>query len=257
MRRPCPVHGLWQLQRLGAQPLCTPSRRHGDRWPAGAHRVECAPLALREPGLPEDHFRRAGRRTHGVLPAPRPVAAGPGRDGGILPAGQGGARLPGLLNAPLSRTGVLLKLMRVPLPAIVTPRVPGVDFALYAEVYGTLPVDGDTRLLGDAENADGSGTEGADHREQDRPTGVVPVGRLPARCRGRRQGAEAQSVELHAEVWVGFACVGVDAGLPPSSFLAPVDEVRTGRPQRDASLSGHSSKPLVNRRRRNSAIPQS
>ncbi|WP_406515559.1 hypothetical protein OH809_24825 [Streptomyces sp. NBC_00873] len=41
-------------------------------------------------------------------------------------------------------------------------------------------------LLVDAENADGSGTEGADHREQDRPTGVVPAGRLSARCRGRR-----------------------------------------------------------------------
>ncbi|WP_330301679.1 MULTISPECIES: hypothetical protein [unclassified Streptomyces] len=110
---------------------------------------------------------------------------------GILPAGRGGARLPGLPNAPLSRTGVLLKLMKVPLPAIAAPRVPDVDFALYAEVYGTLPVGGSTRLLGDAENADGSGTGGADHREQDRPTGVVPVGRLPARCRGRRQGAEA------------------------------------------------------------------
>lgn len=107
---------------------------------------------------------------------------------GILPAGRGGARLPGLPNAPLSRTGVLFRLMRAPLPAIVTPRVPGVDFALYAEVYGPLPVDGDTRLLGDAENADGSGTEDADHREQDRPTGVVPVGRLSARCRGRRAG---------------------------------------------------------------------
>jgi len=33
---------------------------------------------------------------------------------GILPAGRGGARLPGLPNAPLCpRTGVLLKLMRV------------------------------------------------------------------------------------------------------------------------------------------------
>lgn len=60
-------------------------------------------------------------------------------------------------------------------------------------------------LFADAENADGSGTDGADHREQDRTTGVVPAGRSPTRCRGRRQGTEAQSVELHAEVWVGFA----------------------------------------------------
>ncbi|MGW0656916.1 ISL3 family transposase [Streptomyces umbrinus] len=37
--------------------------------------------------------------------------------------------------------------MRVPLPPVVTPRVLGVDdFALYSEVYGTLLVDGDTRL---------------------------------------------------------------------------------------------------------------
>lgn len=45
-------------------------------------------------------------------------------------------------------------------------------------------------VLGDAENADGAGAERADHREQDRPTGVVPAGRLSARCRGRQQGAE-------------------------------------------------------------------
>ncbi|MEV2236383.1 ISL3 family transposase [Streptomyces phaeochromogenes] len=66
---------------------------------------------------------------------------------GVLLAGRGGARLLGLLSAPLSRTSVLFQLMRVPLPTVVTPRVLGVDdFALYAEVYGTLLVDGDTRL---------------------------------------------------------------------------------------------------------------
>lgn len=66
---------------------------------------------------------------------------------GVLLAGRGGARLLGLLNAPLSRTSVLFQLMRVSLPAIATPRVLGVDdFALYADVYGTLLVDGDTRL---------------------------------------------------------------------------------------------------------------
>lgn len=66
---------------------------------------------------------------------------------GILLAGRGGGRLLGLLSAPLSRTSVLFQLMRVPLPAVATPRVLGVDdFALYAQVYGTLLVDGDTRL---------------------------------------------------------------------------------------------------------------
>lgn len=66
---------------------------------------------------------------------------------GVLLAGRGGARLLMLLNAPLSRTSVLFQLMRVPLPAPVKPRVLGVDdFALYAQVYGKLLVDGDTRL---------------------------------------------------------------------------------------------------------------
>ncbi|WP_248869249.1 hypothetical protein [Streptomyces halobius] len=66
---------------------------------------------------------------------------------GVLLAGRGGARLLGLLNAPLSRTSVVFQLMRMPLPTMATPRVLGVDdFALYAEVYGTLLVDGDTRL---------------------------------------------------------------------------------------------------------------
>jgi hypothetical protein len=42
----------------------------------------------------------------------------------------------------LSRGTVLSQLMRVPLPALVTPRVLGVDdFALYGDTYGTLLVD--------------------------------------------------------------------------------------------------------------------
>ncbi|MEY9988345.1 hypothetical protein ABIE67_000377 [Streptomyces sp. V4I8] len=37
--------------------------------------------------------------------------------------------------------------MRLPLPSAAAPRVLGVDdFALYADVYGTLLVDADTRL---------------------------------------------------------------------------------------------------------------
>ncbi|MGI3224226.1 hypothetical protein ACRJ4B_10065 [Streptomyces sp. GTA36] len=44
---------------------------------------------------------------------------------GFLLAGRGGARLLGLLSAPLSRTSVLFQLMRVPLPPVVTPRVLG------------------------------------------------------------------------------------------------------------------------------------
>ncbi|KPI13091.1 hypothetical protein OK006_11050 [Actinobacteria bacterium OK006] len=36
--------------------------------------------------------------------------------------------------------------MRVPLPALVTPRVLGDDFALYGDTYGTLLVDATTRL---------------------------------------------------------------------------------------------------------------
>ncbi|MGI5146843.1 ISL3 family transposase [Plantactinospora sp. CA-294935] len=66
---------------------------------------------------------------------------------GVLLAGRGGARLLHLLHAGLSRTSVLSHLMRMPLPTPVTPRVLGVDdFALYGRVYGTLLVDGDTRL---------------------------------------------------------------------------------------------------------------
>lgn len=66
---------------------------------------------------------------------------------GVLLAGRGGARLLHLLHAGLSRTSVLLHLMRVPLPKLVTPRVLGVDdFALYGRSYGTLLVDADTRL---------------------------------------------------------------------------------------------------------------
>jgi transposase len=66
---------------------------------------------------------------------------------GVLLAGRGGARLLHLLHAGLSRTSVLFHLMRIPLPAPVTPRVLGVDdFALYGRAYGTLLVDADTRL---------------------------------------------------------------------------------------------------------------
>ncbi|MGW1047117.1 hypothetical protein [Streptomyces sp. NPDC002547] len=66
---------------------------------------------------------------------------------GVLLAGRGGARLLQILKVPLSRTSVLFHLMRVPLPLAATPRVLGVDdFALYADVYGTLLVDADTRL---------------------------------------------------------------------------------------------------------------
>lgn len=66
---------------------------------------------------------------------------------GVLLAGRGGARLLQILNVSLSRTAVLFQLMRMPLPSTSTPRVLGVDdFSLYADVYGTLLVDVDTRL---------------------------------------------------------------------------------------------------------------
>ena len=66
---------------------------------------------------------------------------------GVLLAGRGGARLLQILKVPLSRTSVLFHLMSLPLPPAATPRVLGVDdFALYADVYGTLLVDADTRL---------------------------------------------------------------------------------------------------------------
>jgi transposase len=66
---------------------------------------------------------------------------------GVLLAGRGGARLLQILKVPLSRTSVLFHLMRLPLAPTATPRVLGVDdFALYADVYGTLLVDADTRL---------------------------------------------------------------------------------------------------------------
>jgi transposase len=51
-----------------------------------------------------------------------------------------------VLNVELSRGTVLSQLMRVPLPALVTPRVLGDDFALYGDTYGTLLVDATTRL---------------------------------------------------------------------------------------------------------------
>ncbi|MFJ2828521.1 hypothetical protein ACIPC1_13215 [Streptomyces sp. NPDC087263] len=66
---------------------------------------------------------------------------------GVLLAGRGGARLLCILKTPLSRTSVLFQLMRMGLPSVATPRVLGVDdFALYADVYGTLLVNADTRL---------------------------------------------------------------------------------------------------------------
>lgn len=66
---------------------------------------------------------------------------------GVLLAGRGGARLLRILKTPLSRTNVLFQLMRMGLPSAATPRVLGVDdFALYADVYGTLLVDADMRL---------------------------------------------------------------------------------------------------------------
>ncbi|MGW6412984.1 ISL3 family transposase [Streptomyces vinaceus] len=66
---------------------------------------------------------------------------------GVLLAGRGGARLLRILKVPMSRTSVLFHLMRLPLPRAATPRVLGVDdFALYADVYGTLLVDAETWL---------------------------------------------------------------------------------------------------------------
>ncbi|MFF3714034.1 hypothetical protein [Streptomyces phaeochromogenes] len=66
---------------------------------------------------------------------------------GVLLAGRGGARLLQILKVPLSRTSVLFHLMRLPLPPTPTPRVLGVDdFALYADTYGTLLVDAESRL---------------------------------------------------------------------------------------------------------------
>ncbi|MCZ4612369.1 ISL3 family transposase [Streptomyces sp. Lzd4kr] len=66
---------------------------------------------------------------------------------GVLLAGRGGARLLQILKAPLSRTSVLFQLMRMPLPPAPKPQVLGVDdFALYADTYGTLLVDAESRL---------------------------------------------------------------------------------------------------------------
>lgn len=65
----------------------------------------------------------------------------------VLLARRGGARLLQILKVPLSRTSVLFHLMRLPLPSPATPRVLDVDdFALYADEYGTLLVDADSRL---------------------------------------------------------------------------------------------------------------
>ncbi|WP_168714855.1 ISL3 family transposase [Streptomyces sp. A0592] len=66
---------------------------------------------------------------------------------GVVLAGRGGSRMLRILNVTLSRCTVLSQLMRVPLPALVTPRVLGVDdFALHGNIYGTLLVDATTRL---------------------------------------------------------------------------------------------------------------
>lgn len=66
---------------------------------------------------------------------------------GVLLAGRGGARLLQILKTPLSRTSVLFHVMRMPLPPAGTPQVLGVDdFALYADTYGTLLVDAESRL---------------------------------------------------------------------------------------------------------------
>lgn len=60
---------------------------------------------------------------------------------GVLLADRGGARLLQILKAPLSRTCVLFHVMRMSLPSAATPWMLGVDdFALYADVYGTLLV---------------------------------------------------------------------------------------------------------------------
>ncbi|WP_405576428.1 hypothetical protein [Streptomyces sp. NBC_01092] len=65
----------------------------------------------------------------------------------VLLAGRGGARLLQILNVSLSRTSVLFHLMRMSLPSAATPRMLSVDdFALYADVCGTLLVDADARL---------------------------------------------------------------------------------------------------------------
>ncbi|MDQ1066607.1 IS3 family transposase [Streptomyces canus] len=57
------------------------------------------------------------------------------------------AGLAGISPRRSTRCTVLAQLMRVPLPPLVTPRVLGVDdFALYADTYGTLLVDAETRL---------------------------------------------------------------------------------------------------------------
>lgn len=65
----------------------------------------------------------------------------------MLLAGRGGARLLQIVKAPLSRTSVLFHVMRLPLPSPAAPRVLGVDdFALYADTYGTLLVDAESRL---------------------------------------------------------------------------------------------------------------
>ncbi|MFE6848953.1 ISL3 family transposase [Streptomyces sp. NPDC057686] len=81
------------------------------------------------------------------IPASQPVAAAPGGDGRGAARRTRGSRLLQILKVPLSRTSVLWHLMRLPLPAAAIPRVLGVDdFALYADVYGTLLVDAETRL---------------------------------------------------------------------------------------------------------------
>ncbi|MFI8194891.1 transposase [Streptomyces sp. NPDC085946] len=66
---------------------------------------------------------------------------------GVVLAGRGETRMLRILNVTPSRCTFLFQLMRMPLPALGTPRVLGVDdFALYGDTYGTLLVDAATRL---------------------------------------------------------------------------------------------------------------
>lgn len=103
---------------------------------------------------------------------------------GVLLTGCGGARLLHILRVPLSRTSVLFHLMRLPLPPAAIPRVlGGDDFALYADVYGTLLVDAETRLPIDQQ-------AGRTGRSRLRPVPRRTDHQNPPRL--RRQGAPAR-----------------------------------------------------------------